>query len=115
LNPRPLLYNERINNPFFDYGILWSKVEVIGPPVRPVPVAILVTVPPPVGVTAITLLLASRARDLETVPEGCNVIVGQSHFIKTIKTIYEAISRLPQPYEGVESIGQVANFVNSGP
>ena len=26
-----------------------------------------------------------------SVPEGCNVIIGQSHFIKTVEDIYEAI------------------------
>lgn len=27
-----------------------------------------------------------------TVPEGCNIIVGQSHFIKTVEDLYEAIT-----------------------
>ncbi len=26
-----------------------------------------------------------------TVPDGCNIIVGQSHFIKTIEDLYEAV------------------------
>ncbi|HUV55074.1 MAG TPA: adenosine-specific kinase, partial [Candidatus Krumholzibacteriaceae bacterium] len=25
------------------------------------------------------------------VPEGCNVILGQSHFIKTVEDVYEAL------------------------
>ena len=28
---------------------------------------------------------------IENIPEGCNIIFGQSHFIKTVEDIYEAI------------------------
>ena len=31
-----------------------------------------------------------KSIDIE-IPEGCNVIIGQSHFIKTVEDIYEAI------------------------
>lgn len=37
-----------------------------------------------------------------TIPEGCNIIVGQSHFIKTIEDIYEImVTGCPQARFGV--------------
>lgn len=36
------------------------------------------------------------------IPEGCNVILGQSHFIKTVEDLYEAIvNTVPQAKFGV--------------
>lgn len=36
------------------------------------------------------------------VPEGCNVIIGQTHFIKTVEDIYEAIvNTVPQAKFGI--------------
>ncbi len=44
------------------------------------------------------------------VPEGCNIILGQSHFIKTIEDLYEAIiESVPQAKFGIgfcEASGQ---------
>jgi len=44
------------------------------------------------------------------VPEGCNIILGQSHFIKTIEDLYEAIiEAVPQAKFGIgfcEASGQ---------
>lgn len=46
---------------------------------------------------------------IEGIPEGANIILGQSHFIKTVEDIYEAVvSSLPQVNFGlafVESSG----------
>ena len=32
-----------------------------------------------------------------SIPEGCNLIVGQSHFIKTAEDLYEVLSRQLSP------------------
>ena len=44
--------------------------------------------------------------DLKTVrleiPEGCNIILGQSHFVKTVEDLYEAmVTSLPSPKFGI--------------
>jgi len=44
--------------------------------------------------------------DLKTVrleiPEGCNIILGQSHFVKTVEDLYEAMATsLPSPKFGI--------------
>ncbi len=36
------------------------------------------------------------------IPEGCNIILGQSHFVKTIEDLYEAmVTSLPSPKFGI--------------
>ncbi len=35
-------------------------------------------------------------------PEGCNIILGQSHFVKTVEDLYEAmVTSLPSPKFGI--------------
>jgi len=36
------------------------------------------------------------------IPEGCNIILGQSHFVKTVEDLYETmVTSLPSPKFGV--------------
>jgi len=40
-----------------------------------------------------------------SVPEGCNVVVGQSHFIKTVEDLYEAmVTTVPQATFGIAGV-----------
>ena len=36
------------------------------------------------------------------IPEGCNIILGQSHFVKTVEDLYEAmVTSIPSPKFGI--------------
>ena len=49
-------------------------------------------------IIAIVMLMELKTVRAITIPENGNIIVGQSHFIKTVEDIYEAIVNTLAPY-----------------